>query len=274
MGQRTWMALGNVIDINHKAQHFLQPDPTTCWSAAVSIMLGTNMSVGSGGAMLDAPGSGKAGALSIPDPRLPRRPAGQLVQVCQLIWSELFGATNLHRAGVGGISRWRSVCYDGPIAGTDSDVTDTPRIRGCRHDRGRQCRVHDAARSRSAQGAEQWRRRLGHIRDHATRVSASDGMDLVQVRARTIDSAPRAASGGVLLAQLPRARRRCRGRGPSGFSTCRGESDLVAVMNATKVNSHLQPVAQRPAQSVRACRKTSRILHVPDAAARQTQLGR
>lgn len=78
VGQRTWMALGNVIDINHKAQHFLQPDPTTCWSAAVSIMLGTNMSVGSGGAMLDAPGSGKAGALSIPDPRLPGVPPDNL----------------------------------------------------------------------------------------------------------------------------------------------------------------------------------------------------
>ena len=154
VGPRTWMALGNVIDINHKAQHFLQPDPTTCWSAAVSIMLGTNMSVGSGGAMLDAPGSGKAGALSIPDPRLPGVPPDNLYKFANSYGLNCSGP-HLHRAGVGGISRSRSVCDDGPIAGTDSDVTDTPRIRGCRHDRGRQCRVHDAARSRSAQGAEQ-----------------------------------------------------------------------------------------------------------------------
>ena len=78
VGLRTWKALGNVIDINHKAQHFFQPDPTTCWSAAVTIMLGTNMSVGPGGAMLDAPGTGKAGALSVPDPRRPGVPADNI----------------------------------------------------------------------------------------------------------------------------------------------------------------------------------------------------
>jgi hypothetical protein len=78
VGSHTWTALGNVLDINHKAHHLLQPDPTTCWSAAVSIMLGTNMSVGAGGAMLDAPGSGKAGALSVPDPRLPSVPADNI----------------------------------------------------------------------------------------------------------------------------------------------------------------------------------------------------
>ena len=45
-------------------------------------------------------------------------------------------------------------------------------------------------------------------------------------------------------------------------------------MNATKFNSHMQPVAQRPAQTIRACSKKSGILHILDTAARQTQLSR
>ena len=49
--------------------------------------------------------------------------------------------------------------------------------------------------------------------------------------------------------------------------SCRDESDFVAVMNAPKFNSHLQPVAQRLAQTVRACSKMSGILHILDTAA-------
>src|SRR5262245_55399970 len=45
VGRNTWKELGNIIDIDHKVSHVLQSDPTSCWSAAVTMMLGSNVSV-------------------------------------------------------------------------------------------------------------------------------------------------------------------------------------------------------------------------------------
>jgi|SRR5450631_2248565 len=90
-----------------------------------------------------------------------------------------------------------------------------------------------------------------------------------QVSASYADTAPSEALQGR-ESRSEASEPRCHGV----YGTCRGESDFVAVMNATKFNSHLQPVAQRPAQTVRARSKMSGILHIPDTAARQTQLRR
>jgi hypothetical protein len=55
-GPKTWRRLGITIDINHRMVLYGQPTGMTCWSAAATMILGTNMSVGSGSATLSASG--------------------------------------------------------------------------------------------------------------------------------------------------------------------------------------------------------------------------
>lgn len=50
VGPRTWAALGLRDSREHPIQLFGQPTGMTCWSAAATMILGTNMSVGQGAA--------------------------------------------------------------------------------------------------------------------------------------------------------------------------------------------------------------------------------
>ncbi len=59
VGPKTWNALGVIIDISHRIQLYGQPTNMTCWSAAATMLLGTNMSVGPGNAVV-----GPAGGLN------------------------------------------------------------------------------------------------------------------------------------------------------------------------------------------------------------------
>ena len=56
VGPRTWRALGVTIDISHRIRLYGQPTVMTCWSAAATMLTGTNMSVGPGGAALGPTG--------------------------------------------------------------------------------------------------------------------------------------------------------------------------------------------------------------------------
>jgi Papain-like cysteine protease AvrRpt2/Putative peptidoglycan binding domain len=56
VGAATWRALGAVTEIRHTIRGFAQPTDTSCWSAAATMMLGTNQSVGNGRARLTARG--------------------------------------------------------------------------------------------------------------------------------------------------------------------------------------------------------------------------
>lgn len=48
----TWQRLGPITEIMHNVVGYAQPDDNTCWSAAATMMLGTNRSVGPGVARL------------------------------------------------------------------------------------------------------------------------------------------------------------------------------------------------------------------------------
>ncbi len=56
VGPLTWRALGITIDIAHRIRLYGQPTNMTCWSAAATMLLGTNMSVGPGDAALGPSG--------------------------------------------------------------------------------------------------------------------------------------------------------------------------------------------------------------------------
>lgn len=57
VGASTWMRLGASLDQRHPVRLFGQPDNTTCWSAASTMMHGTNQSVGPGQSTM-VPGGG------------------------------------------------------------------------------------------------------------------------------------------------------------------------------------------------------------------------
>lgn len=57
VSQPTWMRLGVGLEKRHPVRLFGQPDNTTCWSAASTMMHGTNQSVGSGRSTM-VPGGG------------------------------------------------------------------------------------------------------------------------------------------------------------------------------------------------------------------------
>lgn len=59
VGPRTWTALGLRDQREHSIRLYGQPTGMTCWSAAATMILGTNMSVGQGAA-----NTGSAGGLS------------------------------------------------------------------------------------------------------------------------------------------------------------------------------------------------------------------
>ena len=50
VGRNTWRSLGVTIDVSHRVILYGQPTNMTCWSAAATMLLGTNMSVASGSA--------------------------------------------------------------------------------------------------------------------------------------------------------------------------------------------------------------------------------
>jgi len=50
VGRNTWRSLGVTVDISHHIILYGQPTNMTCWSAAATMLLGTNMSVGPGNA--------------------------------------------------------------------------------------------------------------------------------------------------------------------------------------------------------------------------------
>ena len=52
VGPQTWSALGLRSHREHPIQRYGQPTGMTCWSAAATMILGRNMSVGAGGATL------------------------------------------------------------------------------------------------------------------------------------------------------------------------------------------------------------------------------
>ena len=56
VGPKTWRALGVKIDISHRVKLYGQPTRMTCWSAAATMLTGTNMSYGSGGAAVGPKG--------------------------------------------------------------------------------------------------------------------------------------------------------------------------------------------------------------------------
>jgi hypothetical protein len=55
-GDGTWAALGLSTEREHPVQVFGQPTNMTCWSAAATMLLGNNQSVGPGSAALDGSG--------------------------------------------------------------------------------------------------------------------------------------------------------------------------------------------------------------------------
>ena len=52
VGSNTWGALGIIIDVSNRVILYGQPTNMTCWSAAATMLLGTNMSIGPGNAAL------------------------------------------------------------------------------------------------------------------------------------------------------------------------------------------------------------------------------
>lgn len=56
VGSATWRTLGLTLDRLHRVQLYGQPTDMTCWSAAATMLLGTNMSVGPGQATLEPSG--------------------------------------------------------------------------------------------------------------------------------------------------------------------------------------------------------------------------
>lgn len=56
VGPNTWRSLGVNLDISHRIILYGQPTNMTCWSAAATMLLGSNMCVGPGGANLDPQG--------------------------------------------------------------------------------------------------------------------------------------------------------------------------------------------------------------------------
>lgn len=50
VGRNTWRSLGVTIDISQRVILYGQPTNMTCWSAAATMLLGSNMSVGPGSA--------------------------------------------------------------------------------------------------------------------------------------------------------------------------------------------------------------------------------
>jgi hypothetical protein len=56
VGPATWRALGVTLEIEHRVQLYGQPTNMTCWSAAATMLLGTNQSIGPGRAATGATG--------------------------------------------------------------------------------------------------------------------------------------------------------------------------------------------------------------------------
>ncbi|MEE9318976.1 MAG: papain-like cysteine protease family protein [Granulosicoccus sp.] len=50
VGPITWRSLGVTIDVSHRIVPYAQPTNMTCWSAAATMLLGSNMCVGPGSA--------------------------------------------------------------------------------------------------------------------------------------------------------------------------------------------------------------------------------
>jgi Papain-like cysteine protease AvrRpt2/Putative peptidoglycan binding domain len=56
VGPATWQQLGLRVEVTHSVMLFAQPTNMTCWSAASTMILSNNMSVGPGGAQLQSGG--------------------------------------------------------------------------------------------------------------------------------------------------------------------------------------------------------------------------
>jgi hypothetical protein len=56
VGDATWQKLGIQTDIEHRVRLYGQPTNMTCWSAAATMLFGTNMCVGPAGAEMSASG--------------------------------------------------------------------------------------------------------------------------------------------------------------------------------------------------------------------------
>jgi hypothetical protein len=56
VGRNSWRSLGIAVDISHRVRLYGQRTNMTCWSAAATMLLGTNMSVGPGQASLGPKG--------------------------------------------------------------------------------------------------------------------------------------------------------------------------------------------------------------------------
>jgi hypothetical protein len=56
VGPTTWQRFGAITELMHPITGYSQPTNMTCWSAAATMMMGTNMSVGRGNAAVGATG--------------------------------------------------------------------------------------------------------------------------------------------------------------------------------------------------------------------------